>query len=34
LALRLLRILPASAVAKTLLIRAIAALREKQDTRR
>jgi hypothetical protein len=33
LALRLLRILPASAVAKTLLIRAIAALRAKQDRR-
>ena len=32
LALRLLRILPAGAVAKTLLIRAIAALREKPDT--
>jgi hypothetical protein len=33
LALRLLRILPASAVVKTLLIRAIAALREKQARR-
>jgi hypothetical protein len=33
LALRLLRLLPASAVAKTLLSRAIAALRGKQDTR-
>jgi hypothetical protein len=33
LALRLLRILPASAVAKTLLIRGIAALRAKQDGR-
>jgi hypothetical protein len=33
LALRVLRILPAGAVAKTLLIRAIAALREKQDRR-
>jgi hypothetical protein len=32
LALRLLRILPAGAVAKTLLIRAIAALRDKPDT--
>ena len=31
LALRLVRILPASAIAKTLLIRAIAALRAKQD---